>query len=38
MGLVGKKSVNLIDNMEYKYKDWNSYFKLTLDDEKHKLL
>ena len=26
-------SVNLIDNIECKFKDWNSYFKLALDDE-----
>ena len=26
-------SVNLIDNIECKYKDCNSYFKLALDDD-----
>ena len=34
-GWVEENSVNLIDNIECKYKDWNSYFKLALDDEKH---
>ena len=26
---------DLIDNINCKYKDWNSYFKLKLNDEKH---
>ena len=34
-GWVEENSVNLIDNIECKYKEWNSYFKLELDDEKH---
>ena len=35
MGWVEDNSVILIDNIECKYKDWHSYFKLALDDEKH---
>ena len=34
-GRVKDNSVNLIDNIECKYKDWNTYFKLALDDQKH---
>ena len=30
-------SVNLIDNIECKYKDWKSYSKVALDAEKHEL-
>ena len=33
-GWVEENSVNSIDYIESKYKDWNSYFKLALDDEK----
>ena len=36
-GWVEDNYVNLIDNIECKYKDWNSYFKFALDDEKHYL-
>ena len=34
-GWVNDNEVNLIDNIECKHKDWKSYLKLALDDEKH---
>ena len=37
MGWVEDNYVNLIDKIECKYKDRNSYFKLALDYEKPEL-
>ena len=34
-GGVEDNSVNIIDNIECKYKNWNSYFMLALGDENH---
>ena len=36
-GWVEDNYVNLIDDIERKYKDRNSYFKLTLNNEKHEV-